>query len=129
MSFPKEDRKVRSESGKGFPIDPVSEIRATLSIEIADALRREFGDGATQVKRIARLMGVNPRTVRNWLQSDNGPNGAGLVVLMRHSDEVTAAVLALAGRQAVTARIEETEQRRRLRILLRQLLDHLDATL
>jgi hypothetical protein len=127
MSFPKENRKVRSESGKDFPIDPVGEVRAMLSIEVADALRREFGDGPTQVKRMARLMGVNPRTVRNWLQSDNGPNGAGLVVLMRHSDEVTAAVLALADRRDVMREAAEAGARRRLRVLLRSLLDHLGS--
>lgn len=48
---------------------------------------------------MAMLTGVNSRTVRNRLQSDNGPNGAGLVVLMRHSEQVTSAVLGLADRR------------------------------
>jgi hypothetical protein len=125
MSFSKEDRKVRSNPGNTFPIDPVSEIRATLSQEVADALRREFGDGPVQVKRMARLMGVNPRTVRNWLQSDNGPNGAGLVVLMRHSEQVTTAVLGLADRRETRRGVAEEGMRRRLRASLHTLLDHL----
>lgn len=126
MSFPKNDRKVRSKSGNEFPIDPITEIRTSLSTDVADALRREFGDGSVQIKRVARLMGVNPRTVRNWLQSNNGPNGAALVVLMRHSLEVTAAVLALAGRTSEAREVKEISTRRQLRSLLRELLDHLD---
>jgi hypothetical protein len=125
MSFSKDDRKFRSDAGKTFPIDPVSEIRATLSQEVADALRREFGDGPIQVKRMARLMGVNPRTVRNWLQSDNGPNGAGLVVLMRHSEQVTTAVLGLADRRETRRGVSEEGMRRRLRASLLALLEHL----
>lgn len=77
----------------------MSEIRATLSQEYAP--RRDFGDGPIQVKRMAMLTGVNPRVIRNWLQSDNGPNGAGLVVLMRHSEQVTCAVLSLADRRKI----------------------------
>lgn len=125
MSFPKDDRKVRSKSGNEFPIDPISEIRTSLSIDVADALRREFGDGPVQIKRMARLMGVNPRTVRNWLQSDNGPNGAALVVLMRHSEAVTAAVLALADRQDTARGVRESGMKQQLRVLLQALLDHL----
>lgn len=107
MSFSTNDRKVRAGSGNGFPIDPGADTEATFAAVIADALRRDFGDTPTHVKHIARLTGVNARTVQNWLQARNGPNGAGLVVLMRHSDEVTTAVLGLAERsdlQAVAGR-------------------------
>lgn len=126
MSFPKDDRKVRSKSRNEFPIDPITEIRTSLSIDVADALRREFGDGPVQIKRMARLIGVNPRTVRNWLQSDNGPNGAALVVLMRHSEAVTAAVLALADRQDMARGVRESVMKQQLRVLLQALLDHLE---
>lgn len=99
MSFARNDRKVRAESGREFPIDPGADTEAAFAAVIADALRRDFGDTPAHVKHIARLTGVNGRTVQNWLQARNGPSGAGLVVLMRHSDEVTAAVLTLADRQ------------------------------
>ncbi len=98
MSFARNDRKVRAESGREFPIDPGADTEAAFAAVIADALRRDFGDTPAHVKHIARLTGVNGRTVQNWLQARNGPSGAGLVVLMRHSDEVTAAVLTLADR-------------------------------
>ena len=99
MSFARNDRKVRAESGREFPIDPGADTEAAFAAVIADSLRRDFGDTPAHVKHIARLTGVNGRTVQNWLQARNGPSGAGLVVLMRHSDEVTAAVLTLADRQ------------------------------
>lgn len=99
MSFARNDRKVRAESGREFPVDPGADTEAAFAAVIADALRRDFGDTPAHVKHIARLTGVNGRTVQNWLQARNGPSGAGLVVLMRHSDEVTAAVLTLADRQ------------------------------
>ena len=101
MSFSGNDRKVRAGIGKGFPIDPGADVEATFAAVIADALRRDFGDTPAHVKHIARLTGANVRTVQNWLQARNGPSGAGLVVLMRHSDEVTTAVLSLAERDAL----------------------------
>ena len=106
MSFSGIGRNVRAGGGNGFPIDPGADTEATFAAVIADALRRDFGDTPTQVKHIARLTGVNARTVQNWLQARNGPSGAGLVVLMRHSDEVTTAVLALAERDGLTRSAE-----------------------
>lgn len=125
MSFSNGDRKVRVAKGSRFPVDPVEEVKATLSSVVADALRRDFGDGAKQRKEIANLMGMNPRTVENWLQSKNGPNGAGLVVLMRHSDAVTAAVLDLAGRQKEKRHVRGERLRKDTRMLLLALLEHL----
>lgn len=98
MSFARNDRKVRAGDGNRFPIDPAADIAATFAAVVADALRRDFGDTPAHVKHIARLTGANARTVQNWLQARNGPSGAGLVVLMRHSDEVTTAVLTLSER-------------------------------
>lgn len=125
MSLSKRDRKIQASDGKAFPVDPIAEIKATLAIEVADALRRDFGDGPLQIKRMARLMGVNPRTVKNWLRTDNGPNGAGLIVLMRHSKAVTDAVLHMADRNIEGAAAKEVGSRRELRSMLRDLLDHL----
>lgn len=101
MSFSGNDRRIRAGIGRTFPIDPGADVEATFAAVIADALRRDFGDTPAHVKHIARLTGANARTVQNWLQARNGPSGAGLVVLMRHSDEVTTAVLSLAERRAL----------------------------
>lgn len=82
-------------------MNPGADVEAAFAAIIADALRKDFGNAPAHVKHIARLTGVNARTVQNWLQAKNGPSGSGLVVLMRHSDEVTAAVLSLAERDGL----------------------------
>lgn len=125
MSFSKEDRNVQARSGKGFPVDPLAETEARLANVIAEALRRDFGGSPAHAKRIAHLIGVSPRTVKNWLQAENSPNGAGLIVLMRHSDGVTAAVLELAQRHEEKREVRTDSMRRELRGLLTALLEHL----
>ncbi|MDH7639965.1 hypothetical protein [Sphingomonas oryzagri] len=89
MSLPGMDRKL--------PHPPLGGD-ADLSLEIAAALRREFGDLPATVKRIAQLANARERTVKNWLAGNNGPCGDKLVALMRHSDQVLEVVLRLSGR-------------------------------
>jgi len=125
MSSAEEGRKFRADAGRRFPLDPSADIEATFATVIADALRRDFGATSARVKHIARLTGANPRTVKNWLQAQNGPSGAGLVVLMRHSDAVTEAVLALAERRDETQRLRTARLQRELRVRLVALLEHL----
>ena len=50
------------------------------------------------IEVVVQLTGANERTVRNWFEAKNGPSGELLVALCRHSDEVLATVLRLAGR-------------------------------
>ena len=50
------------------------------------------------IEVVVQLTGANERTVRNWFDAKNGPSGEFLVALCRHSDEVLATVLKLAGR-------------------------------
>ena len=125
MSFARNDRKVRVDSGREFPIDPGADTEAAFAAVIADALRRDFGDAPTHVKHIARLTGVNGRTVQNWLHARNGPSGSGLVVLMRHSDEVTAAVLTLADRLDLRDRAAASIRLSDLRKAILAVLPHL----
>ena len=47
--------------------------------------------------------GAGERSVRNWFEGKNGPNGKNLIELMRHSDEVLEALLMIAGREDVLA--------------------------
>lgn len=127
MSFARNDRTVRARDRKGFPIDPAADTEATFATVIADALRRDFGDTSAHVKHIARLTGTNARTVQNWLQARNGPSGAGLVVLMRHSDEVTSAVLALADRTGLQRAAATSQALQGLRGAIEVVLTHLPA--
>lgn len=98
MSFSENDRNFRADGGKKFPLNPSADTDATFAAVIADALRRDFGATPGHVKHIARLTGANLRSVQNWLQARNGPSGSALIVLMRHSEEVTSAVLLLSER-------------------------------
>jgi len=47
--------------------------------------------------------GAGERTVKNWFEGRNGPNGENLIELMRHSDEVLEVVLFLADREDILA--------------------------
>lgn len=125
MSLSNKDRKFRAESRNQFPIDPAADTVASFASVIADALRRDFGTSPTKVKHIARLTGANVRTVQNWLYGRNGPSGAGLVVLMRHSDAVTQAVLELADRYEAQHAAQSSKLRGELRSLIKILLAHL----
>lgn len=125
MSFSRNDRSFRVSDGRKFPLDPSADTEAAFAMVVADALRREFGDTPAHVKHIARLTGANPRTVQNWMQARNGPSGTGLVVLMRHSDHVTTAVLELADRADLRAASSKAASFGRLRSALQAALDHL----
>jgi hypothetical protein len=47
--------------------------------------------------------GAGERTVKNWFEGKNAPNGENLIELIRHSDEVLEAMLVMAGRQDILA--------------------------
>ena len=95
MSRRKNDWKFQSESGKTFQdLDAEGFVRA-----IAFALKAEFGATPSALKTVAQLTHSNERAVRNWFEGKNGPSGANLVILMRHSDHVLRTVLELADRR------------------------------
>jgi len=128
MSFSGNGRKARVDGRREFPIHPGADTEAAFASVIADALRRDFGDTPAHVKHIARLTGANGRTVQNWLQAKNGPSGAGLVVLMRHSDEVTTAVLSLADRDGLCQNAATSSKVEELRKAILAVLPHLPET-
>lgn len=125
MSFSGSDRKVRVDAGKVFPIDPSADVAATFAGVIAAAIRKDFDTSPAKVKHLARLTGSNARTVQNWIYERNGPSGAALVVLMRHSDAVTTAVLALADRAEFTRAADVLKAKQDLRAAIDALLRHL----
>ena len=75
----------------------------------------DYGHSASKVKMVARLTRSNERTVKNWFGGRNGPNGDGLMSLMRHSDEVLRTVLRLSGRDDLLIAAEAVKARARLR--------------
>lgn len=106
MSFRKKVRKFRPVTGRAFPsssgIIAESENYVFAAV-ISATLHAAFGGTARSVKTVMAYTGAGERTVKNWFEGKNGPNGENLIELMRHSDEVLEAVLAIAGREDVLA--------------------------
>jgi hypothetical protein len=107
MSSAKKARTIRSRFGNEIP-----DLSLGYSQIIADALRRDFGKTHAAVKTVVERTGANQRAVKNWFAAKNGPSGTHLVKLMRTSDEVLEAVLALAGQPdlVVAKKLADTEQ-------------------
>jgi hypothetical protein len=55
---------------------------------------------------VAAWTGANEKTVKNWFSGVYGPRGAHLIALARHSDEVLATFLAMAGRENLMVAIK-----------------------
>ncbi len=125
MSFTSHNRKLRAGLGKGFPLDPGADTEAIFAEVIAQALDEDFGRWPSKAKHLARLTGANERTVQNWLLGRNGPSGAGLVVLMRHSEAVARAVLCLADRPEFAHAASLNRLRRDLRLAVTAIVDWL----
>ncbi len=106
MSFPKKGRNFRPVSGKTFPKSSgrvaASDGYAFAAV-IAETLRETFGGTRMSVKTVMAYTGAGERTVKNWFQGKNGPNGENLVELVRHSDEVLEVFLLMAGREDILA--------------------------
>ena len=106
MSFRKKGRKFRTVSGKTFPKlsdNVVASDGYEFVAVIAETLRETFGGTRMSVKTVMAYTGAGERTVKNWFQGKNGPNGENLVELVRHSDEVLEALLLMAGREDIMA--------------------------
>ncbi len=90
MSFRKKGRNFRPVSGKTFPKSSgrvVASDGYAFAAVIAETLRETFGGTRMSVKTVMGFTGAGERTVRNWFEGKNGPNGNNLVELVRHSDE------------------------------------------
>ncbi len=106
MSFRKKGRKFRTVSGKTFLklSDKVAGADGyEIAAVIAETLRETFGGTRMSVKTVMAYTGAGERTVKNWFQGKNGPNGENLVELVRHSDEVLEVFLLMAGREDILA--------------------------
>ncbi len=100
------------------------EVRLEVSYRqtIAAALHRELDGTHRAVKTTMRWTGASERTAKNWMAESHGPSGEHLISLMRHSDEVLAGLLSLAGREEAAAAMRLVEVRGRLKTVL-QLID------
>jgi hypothetical protein len=106
MSFRNKGRKFRPVSGKTFPKSPDNIEQAAdqdFRAVVAETLREAFGGTGRSVKTVMAYTGAGERTVKNWFEGKNGPNGENLIELMRHSDHVLEAVLLISGREEILA--------------------------
>lgn len=91
-------------TGNTFQYDS-SKLNSQLEYREAiwSALTDELGGTHQAAKTTMRWTGVSERTARNWISGTHAPAGEHLVELMRNSDAVLSAVLALAGRKEAHA--------------------------
>jgi len=73
------------------------------------------------VKTVMRWTGAGERTVKNWFAGSSGPSGQHLIALARHSDEVLAVLLALAGRPQTTLAVKLVDIRNRMASMLKEI--------
>jgi hypothetical protein len=92
------------------------EARPGLSYRetISTALRSELGVTHRAVKQAMRWTGASERTAKNWIAGSHGPSGEHLISPMRHSDEVLASLLAMAGRGDAIVVVRLIEMRGKL---------------
>lgn len=90
MSVPKKDQV--------FPRESAATNEQFVAALIAKALREDYGELGSAVKRIGRRIGANPRAIRNWYEGRNAPNSVHLLLLAQSSPRVFAALLELIGR-------------------------------
>jgi hypothetical protein len=88
---------------------------------VAYALQRQLGGTHQAVKTVMRWTGASERTVKNWFAGSSGPSGHHLLALARHSDEVLAMFLALAGRQQTSVAIKLIDARSRIATVLEEI--------
>jgi hypothetical protein len=106
MSFQKTGRKLRPNYDKTFPVSSAkieTKVNSSFATEISDVLHRAFGGSGKSIKTVMKYTGAGERTVKNWFEGKNGPNGENLIKLAQHSDEVLETLLMLAGRNDILA--------------------------
>lgn len=133
MSLHKNGRKFRPESGKHFP-NSAARLASAVDFDftevIAETLRETFGGSPAAVKTVMAYTGARERTVRNWFEGKNGPNGNNLVRLVCNSDEVLEVFLLMADRDNILIAKKLVDAREKLTEML-SLVDALlapDAT-
>ena len=101
MSFPKKGQNFRPISGKSFP-NLHAKMAASgdynIATVIAETLRQTFGGTRGAIKTVMAFTGAGERTIKNWFEGKNAPNGENLIELARHSDEILEVFLLMSGR-------------------------------
>ena len=129
MSFRKKGRKFRPNSGKALPRSSPRLDKSDgydFTAVISETLREAFGRSGRSIKTVMAYTGAGERTVKNWFEGKNAPNGENLVMLVRHSDEVLEALLLMAGREEILTAKLLIDARDRLAEILK-IIDEIQA--
>jgi len=62
---------------------------------VHDVLTREYGEKRNAAKKLARAIGVSPRTVENWLSGICAPRGDEMISLMANCETLKNEILNL----------------------------------
>lgn len=89
MSYAKNDQV--------FPTEIQGGSTQKIAHAISTALRQDYGELTSAVKRIGRITGVHPRAIRNWYEGRNVPNSVHLLMLAQSSPNVLRVLLQLIG--------------------------------
>jgi hypothetical protein len=84
MSRPGMDRKMRK--------DVATLTSEATAKRIAEVLRQNYGDLRCATKRLGRLIGADPRAVKNWISGTNAPRLAEAVRLMAECEDLRVAI-------------------------------------
>ncbi len=82
-----------SKMDRSFPIKPRAISDEELAKIVAAALRRDFGETASAIKRIGQLTSSNLRAIKNWYEARNAPSSGHLLLLARSSPSILKFVL------------------------------------
>ena len=80
-------------------MDPVfpGEKQEEIAKIIAQILREEYGEVGGAVKKIARKIEANPRTVKNWYEGRRAPSLGNFIAMARTSSKFVELFLQLSG--------------------------------
>ncbi|MGD9649164.1 MAG: DeoR family transcriptional regulator [Dongiaceae bacterium] len=87
----------QSKKDQLFPVKPKAISDGELAQIVAMALRQDFGDSASAVKRIGQLTNANLRAIKNWYQARNTPSSGHLLLLARSSPSILKFILVQIG--------------------------------
>lgn len=87
----------QSKKAQLFPGMPRAVSDVELAQIVASALRRDFGDSVSAIKRIGKLTNANLRAIKNWYQARNTPSSGHLLLLARSSPSILKFILTQIG--------------------------------
>jgi hypothetical protein len=82
-------------SDHGFQHVTVEELEQYIAHTVAKALQEKYGDLPMTVKKIAREIGADPRTIRNWYKGEHAPKTVHLLLLAKSLPSIMRMVLHL----------------------------------